>query len=225
MNLSGVAVCIFDVNGVLIDSNAANARAMAEAFDAPRELRPRLQATYLRLTGIDRGEKIRIVQQTVIGRPFREGEFQTIWNRFKRLAGESMTKAPLMPGVRAVLNQLGKQGITRAALSNTPVEELERILALHDLDGMLEIVRGGGDWPKFESLAKLLREFRFDPASCLFFGDGKGDLSAARLAGVPFVAIDPSMEEFRGETDVRGPYASLEEWHSKLQGSVLPRAF
>jgi len=59
------AVCIFDVNGVLIDSNHANAQAMAEAFSDDPVVKKRTAQQYLTLTGIDRGTKIRTLQQEV----------------------------------------------------------------------------------------------------------------------------------------------------------------
>ena len=60
MDLSRIKVCIFDVNGVLIDSNLANARAMAEAFTEDPALQERIAELYLTLTGIDRGSKIQV---------------------------------------------------------------------------------------------------------------------------------------------------------------------
>ncbi len=70
MDLSTIKVCIFDVNGVLIDSNRANARAMARSFtDDPATLHL-IEELYLELTGIDRGSKIRIIQERVMRRPF-----------------------------------------------------------------------------------------------------------------------------------------------------------
>jgi beta-phosphoglucomutase-like phosphatase (HAD superfamily) len=64
-------VCIFDVNGVLIDSNLANARAMAEAFTGDLMRQERIAGLYLTLTGIDRGTKIRTIQQRGIRHPLQ----------------------------------------------------------------------------------------------------------------------------------------------------------
>ncbi|PLX53783.1 MAG: hypothetical protein C0611_03400, partial [Desulfobacteraceae bacterium] len=98
---------------------------------------------------------------------------------------------------------------------NTPLVELNEILRVQKLDLLLDIIRGGGDWPKTESLARLLGEFQLDPATCVFIGDGKGDLSAARYTKVPFVAIDPDTGEFKGEDGFDGPYKNLSEWGKK----------
>lgn len=210
-----IKVCIFDVNGVLIDSNPANAEAMAQAFTADPAVWERIVTLYLGLTGIDRGSKIRAVQEQVIGRPFHEGEFDLRWERFKTLSRQSMIKAPLTRGSKETLVELGDRGITRVALSNTPLAELGEILASHNLSGHLDIIRGGGDHPKSESLVQFLDEFRFDPGQCLFLGDGKGDLAAARRAAVAFVAIDPGYGEFRNETGFDGPYRDLPDWSEK----------
>lgn len=216
MELCNIRVCIFDVNGVLIDSNPANALAMAKAFTDDAVLQDRIVHLYFQLTGIDRGTKIRMIQKRIIGGPFREGEFELRWEKVKGLVRESMGNAPLLPGTREVLGELGKRKINRVALSNTPRVELEAILAAQNLDALLELIRGGGDWPKSESLGRLLREFQIDREKAIFFGDGKGDLEAAREAGILFVAIDPGRGEFVDQEGFEGPYANLGDWGKEV---------
>jgi phosphoglycolate phosphatase-like HAD superfamily hydrolase len=218
MDLSKIQICIFDVNGVLIESNLANALAMGEAFTDDPALRDQIMEQYLKLTGIDRGSKIRIIQEQVMKRPFRKREFERRWERVKELVHVSMSKAPLIKGCKRVLAELGKRKITRVALSNTPRAELEKILSAQGLESFLDFIRGGGDWPKTESLGRLLREFQFEPHKCLFMGDGKGDLAAARSAGVAFVAIDPDTGEFDDEEGFEGPYKNLFEWGQRVLG-------
>jgi phosphoglycolate phosphatase-like HAD superfamily hydrolase len=208
----GLRVCVFDVNGVLIDSNPANAQAMAQAFSEEPLLQEKIVQLYLQLTGLDRGTKIRLIQERLIGVPFDEGEFDLRWKRFKHLGSLSMLKAPPTEGCQRVLMELGKREILRIALSNTPVAELKVTLAAHSLEYHLDQIRGGGDWPKSDSLRQLLEELPFAPSECLFFGDGKGDLAAARLNSVPFVAIDPGTGEFIGEEGFAGPYRHLFAW-------------
>ncbi len=205
-------VCIFDINGVLIDSNLANARAMARAFTDDLVMQEQIENFYLTLTGIDRGEKIRRVQFQLIQRPFAENEFELRWEKLKILTAKSMSMAPLALDCKDILKALAKQGITRVALSNTPLNELRQILVGKTLEPLLDIIRGGGNWPKTDSLKHLLDEFGFSPETCLFIGDGKGDLWAARAANVPFVAIDPGTGEFDEEEGFNGPFTNLAEW-------------
>lgn len=217
------SVCIFDVNGVLIDSNQANARAMGEAFSDDPETRDRIARSYLQMTGINRGEKIRRIQVQVIGRPFEPGEPEARWEKFRTLAHEAMTMAPLAPGAKDVLGELAERRVRLVALSNTPLAELQEILKVHGLREFLDIVRGGGNWPKSESLLRLLEEFQLPRAECLFLGDGKGDLHAARYAGVRFVAIDGGTGEFSNEQGFDGPYRDLEAWGAKVLGIRAPK--
>ncbi|UCD87748.1 MAG: HAD family hydrolase, partial [Desulfobacterales bacterium] len=160
MSFVKVKLCIFDVNGVLIDSNLANAQAMARAFTDDPIVQKRIADLYLKLTGIDRGSKIRIIQEQVISRPFNQNEFDLRWEGFHSLSHQSMLKAPLLPGCKEILDEIGTLDITRAALSNTPLAELQEILAAHNLETLLDIVRGGGNWPKSESLVRLIQEFQ-----------------------------------------------------------------
>lgn len=218
MNLNETRNVVCDVNGVLIDSNLTNARAMAGAFTGDHDLQERIIAFYLTLTGIDRGTKIRRIQEEIIGRPFREGEYTLRWEGFKRIGGASMRTVPLMPGCREVLDELGRRHMTRIALSNTPLSELKKCLAAQGLDTRLEVIRGGGDWTKAESLRRLLEEFHYAPGECLVIGDGKGDLAAARQAGVSFVAIDPGTGEFDDESGFDGPYTDLAHFGREMLG-------
>jgi phosphoglycolate phosphatase-like HAD superfamily hydrolase len=218
MEIANIKIGIFDVNGVLIDSNLANAQGMAEAFTHDPALQNQIVHLYLKLTGIDRGSKIRIIQKQVMKRPFKEKEFERRWEKVKDLVHETMTKAPLIKGCGEVLTELGKRKITRVALSNTPKAELQKILSAQNLEPFLDIIRGGGDWPKSESLGRLLREFQFEPHKCLFIGDGKGDLAAARAARVAFVAIDPGTGEFDDEEGFDGPFKNLLDWGQQALG-------
>lgn len=223
MKAPSFAVCIFDVNGVLIDSNLANARAMAQAFTDDPGIQERISRMYLQMTGINRGEKIRTIQAQIFGRPFDAGEFEVRWEGFKKLAHRAMGTAPLTPGTMEVLKELGNRHVRRVALSNTPLAELEEILSVHGLRESLDIVRGGGNWPKSQSLISLLDEFHLDPRECLFLGDGKGDLDAAQSAGVRFVAIDRGTGEFSGQHGFDGPYRNLEQWGVEVLGMQVQK--
>ncbi len=218
MDLKKIKVCIFDVNGVLIDSNLANAKAMGKAFSNDPIMQDRIAEFYLTLTGIDRGSKIRKVQAHYFGEPLTENEFELCWQKLIDLTRQSMTGAPLTKGCTDILAALGRLNIIRVALSNTPLVELSDILRAQKLDLLLDIIRGGGDWPKIESLVRFLDEFKLDPTTCVFIGDGKGDLYAARYTKVPFVAIDPDTGEFEEEDGFDGPYKNLAEWGKKQLG-------
>ena len=215
MSFTDIHIFIFDVNGVLIDSNTANAEAMGMAFTDDPLLRDRIVKLYLGLTGIDRGSKIRDIQKRLIGRPFADNEFATLWERFKKLSREAMLKAPLGDGAKEVLYKLKEMGRTRVALSNTPSDELREILEGHGLDKYLDIIRGGGNWPKSESLIRLLKEFQYRSKDCFFLADGKGDFIAAKAADVAFGAIDPGTGEFDQESGFKGPYKNMAEWGRK----------
>ena len=60
---------------------------------------------YLKLTGIDRGSKIRIIQEQVMKRPLKDKEFERRWEKVKELVHVSMSKAPLIKGCKEVLTE------------------------------------------------------------------------------------------------------------------------
>lgn len=155
------------------------------------------------------------------GESLGENEFVLYWQKLIHLTRQSVNGAHLTEGCADILAALGRLKITRIALSNTPLLELNEILRAQKLDLLLDIIRGGGDWPKTESLARLLEEFQLDPAIFDFIGDGKEDLSAARYTKVPFVAIDPDTGEFEEEDGFDGPYKNLAEWGRKRLVQIL----
>jgi phosphoglycolate phosphatase-like HAD superfamily hydrolase len=218
MTLEGITTCVFDINGVLIDSNRANATALARAFTQDAAVQDRIVSLYLQLTGIDRGTKIRKVQDRVMGRPFEKGEFQRVWDRVRIFTRDAMVGAPLLPGCRETLTELGRRGLKRVALSNTPGPELKAILAAKRLDALFDVIRGGGDRPKAESLMRVIEELALDASTCLFIGDGKGDYLAATRAGIRFIAIDPGTGEFDTYDGFEGPYRNLAHWGREALG-------
>ncbi|NLC70177.1 MAG: HAD family hydrolase [Desulfuromonadaceae bacterium] len=218
MDINTKRVFIFDVNGVLVLSNVGNAWGMAEAFTSDPKLADRIVQLYWQMGGLDRGSKIRLVQDRIIRRPFQEEEFELRWERFRELSSRSMMTAPLGRGCREVLACLGERGKVRVALSNTPPGQLDDILKKRCLDRFFDVVRGGGDWPKSESLARLLKEEGFQPGECLFLADGRGDLEAARLSGVDFVGINDVAGEFAGQEGVSAIYSDLAAWGEENLG-------
>ena len=223
MDIASKRVFIFDINGVLILSNVGNAWGMAEAFTDDPELRERIVELYWQMGGIDRGSKIRMVQDKIIGRPFRKGEFELRWQRFREFSSRSLMTAPLGRGCLEVLGCLGELGKVRAALSNTPLAQLEDVLNKRGLGKYFDLIRGGGDWPKSESLARLLEEQGFQAEECLFLADGRGDLEAARLSGVSFVGINEVAEEFGSREGVSAIYPDLGAWGEENLGLKLER--
>lgn len=221
MDISAKRVFIFDVNGVLVLSNLGNAWGMAAAFTDDPPQRERIVALYWQMGGIDRGSKIRMVQEKIIGRPFREGEFERRWERFREFSSRSMMSAPLGRGCREVLTCLGKLEKVRVALSNTPPAQLKDVLEQRGLNRYFELVRGGGDWPKSASLARLLDDQGFQAGECLFLADGRGDLEAARLSGVGFVGINEVAGEFGDRRGVAAIYPDLAAWGEENLGLKL----
>ena len=69
-------------------------------------------------------------------------------------------------------------------------------------------------------MEKVLRTWISKRSRCVFIGDGKGDLSAARYTKIPFVAIDPDTGEFEGEDGFDGPYKNLAEWGKKRLAQI-----
>ena len=139
-----IAVCIFDVNGVLIDSNLANARAMAQAFTDDPILQERIAQLYLTLTGIDRGTKIRKIQEQMIAAA--------------KIANAHYFVSRLPHGYDTVLSERGNNlsqgerqllGIARAILADPRIlildeatSSVDSLTESHIQEGLIRLMKG-----------------------------------------------------------------------------------
>jgi HAD superfamily hydrolase (TIGR01509 family) len=179
---------ILDVDGTLVDSNDAHAKAWVEAledggFDVPFErVRP--------LIGMG-GDKL---LPEVTGLPGKHPRSERIGRR----RGE-IFKARYLPALRPfpktreLLLRMRDEGLTLAVASSAEPEELEALLTIA---GAKDLVRGASSADDVESskpdpdvVHAALGRLGRDPAFVVMIGDTPYDVEAARRAGVRAIAF------------------------------------
>lgn len=191
-----VGCCIFDLDGVLVDTARLHLRAWQELARGLGFELPDAAADALR--GIGRRDSLDLVLAAggLAGR-YSESELERLAERkntrYVALAG-AMTPADVLPGVRSFLEELRARGIRRAvgSSSRNAALVLDRcgLRPLFDavVDGTM-VRRAKPDPELFLQAASCCAAL---PASCVVFEDGASGIEAAARAGMRSVGVGPA---------------------------------
>ena len=178
-----IEAVIFDVDGTLVDSNDAHARAFVEAFadcgfDVPFEKVRRL---------IGKGSD-KLIPELI-------GRFdQRVADRKKAIFRQRFLPA-LQPfgGVGKLLRTLHERGIRLAVASSAGKDELDALLAVTGVAELLEQQTDADDAehskPDPDIVRAALQKLALPAPGCVMVGDTPYDAEAARRAGVGFVGV------------------------------------
>jgi phosphoglycolate phosphatase-like HAD superfamily hydrolase len=169
---------ILDVDGTLIDSNDAHARAFAEALQVPVErVRPLIGK------GADK------LMPELIGR----------YDAALAERKKAIFKARFLPGLRPfprcreLLARFKGLGFRLVAASSAGKDELDDLLAVagaHDyLEAQIDADDAERSKPDPDIVLAALDKLRLPAAQCLMLGDTPYDAQAAARAGVAFVGL------------------------------------
>lgn len=179
---------LFDVDGTLIDSNDAHARAwvaaLAEAgYDVPFErIRPLIGQ------GGDR------ILPEVAGLSDEQEPGKTIAAR----RGEIFKERELggigpQPGAKALLEAVRARGARVVVATSAKRDELDGLLARADLNALVDVATtsddAGSSKPAPDIVHSALEKAGLAPQAAVFVGDTKWDVEAAHKAGVACIAL------------------------------------
>lgn len=186
--MSGPRVCILDVDGTLIDSNDAHARAWAEtgaelgydiAFEAVRPLIGMGGDRVLpRVAGVeaDSPEGKRLSERR--GELFRERHLPTL---------------RAFPEARALLERMRAAGLTLVVASSASADDLGALLRQAGVDDLIEAETNADDAeaskPAPDIVAAALASAGAAPHEAVMLGDTPYDVESAGRAGVRCIAL------------------------------------
>jgi len=174
---------IFDVDGTLVDSNDAHARAFVEAF---REFGFEIRFEKLRrLIGMGSDKLI----AELIGR-----DDESLAERKKALFRQRHLPAlRAFPCVEELLAALRARGLKLAVASSAAGDELDALLERAHAKRYLEARTDAGDAerskPDPDIMQAALRKLALPAARCVMVGDTPYDAEAAQRAGLAFVGV------------------------------------
>ena len=192
-----VEAVIFDMDGLLLDTEIVYRAAMIEAGSSfgigfTAEI-------YSAMVGKTSPESA-VMLRGLYGETFPvEAYFQRVWNDVEDLL-EAETR--LKAGVIEILDYLDDQGLPRAIATSNGMASVERYLGRFDLAPRFHAVVANGDVtrhkPHPDPYLEAARRISVDPTRCLALEDSHPGVRAAHAAGMMTVMVpdilDPNEE-------------------------------
>jgi HAD superfamily hydrolase (TIGR01509 family) len=183
-----VRAVLLDVDGTLIDSNAAHARAWVAAL-AEAGVRVSLERVRWRI-GMG-GDKILaqvagIDADSPLGQHIGERRLEIFLHRH-------LPRCRALPGARALVQRLRRDGIGCTVASSAQPSELQPLLRRAGVADLIDSAATSGDAaqskPDPDIVCAALRRAAVAPEEALMVGDTPYDIEAASRAGVRIVAL------------------------------------
>lgn len=180
---------ILDLDGTLIDSNDAHARAWLEAMRESRFDPP--FATVRRLIGMG-GEflipaALGIAADSDAGRRISRRRREIFSQRY-------LPQLQPFPQVRQLLEKMQQRGLRRVVASASQREEMERMLELAGIADLVQEATSASEVedpkPEPDVVLAALDKLALGPEQVLLLGDTPYDIEAAGRVGVPVVALE-----------------------------------
>jgi beta-phosphoglucomutase len=186
--------CIFDMDGVLVDSGSHH-RAAWQALLDELGATP-AAAEFWRLTI---GRPAEEAVPLVLGRSLSEDEARHVAFRKRELYLRLARGVQAVPGVQAFVADLAERGVPRAVATSATRRDVERILRQLDLRLYFEVIVSVEDvvWGKPDPEVYVLaaRRLRVPPEACLVLEDSLVGVEAARRAGMRAVGVSTAHDE------------------------------
>jgi phosphoglycolate phosphatase len=183
---------VFDVDGTLIDSQAAILAAMRSAFLA-EGLEPPDRRTILSIVGLSLPLAVATLAQEHDAATVSRLE-QGYRDAFVRLRaeGEGEETSPLFPGALDALRRLHGAEALLAVATGKARRGLEHVLDAYDLRGFFVATQTADDAPSKPHpgmIDNLIRATGAEPADVVMIGDTSFDMEMARSAGARALGV------------------------------------
>jgi HAD superfamily hydrolase (TIGR01509 family) len=220
---------IFDVDGTLVDSNDAHARAWVDAFEEAGL--PSDFASVRRLIGVG-GDKL-LPQVTGLGPDSERGK-RILERRAAIFRDRYVSGLRPFPGTRELFQTLASDGFRLGIASSARKDELARLLDIAGVSDLVEQKTSASDVesskPDPDVVHAALARLGVAPGQALMVGDTPYDGEAAHRGGVGFIAfrsggwmdaeLAGALAIFEGPADM----LNARPWRSWAQGIHLQDA-
>lgn len=180
---------IFDMDGVLIDSEPLHQRVEQQIFrESGLSLSAREHARVLGMSSPNMWDLVR--REYGLARSREE-----LLRREEELYRECLERegVPLVPGVLALLEFLEDRGVPRALASSAPMEQIEYALTRTPLGRFFSVTLSGATLPRSKPDPEIFllaaRGLGCAPQVCLVVEDAPAGVAAARGAGMSCIAF------------------------------------
>jgi phosphoglycolate phosphatase-like HAD superfamily hydrolase len=188
-------VLVFDMDGVLLQSNHLKHEAMLDLFEMDEAQRRSVERYNQGAGGVPRRRKFAHIWSDILARPYDPAVEETLAGAYERALRQRLLDAPLVEGVRMFIESCGQPCFVCTA---APDAEARELLSHRGIDGLFEGVFGDS-MSKQGALAAIAAISGCAADRIVFFGDSEADLQAARAAGCRFVGVTREKNDFARE--------------------------
>lgn len=214
---------LFDVDGTLVDSNDAHARAWEAAFREAGHQVPFDRIRRLIGMGGDQllPETIGVSDTTPEGKAIarRRGEI------FRE---RHLPHVRPLPGARDLVVRLRRDGYRLGVATSAQPDELAALLKIAGVDDLFEARTSADEVdeskPEPDIVLAAVRKLQLPPAAAVLIGDTPYDAESARRAGVAFIGLRSGGWREDALTDALAVYDGPADLLARLDSSPLRRA-
>jgi HAD superfamily hydrolase (TIGR01549 family) len=186
--MSSIQAVIFDIDGTLLDSNDAHARAFEAAFLENGRPYPYLEIR--RLIGMGGDNLI----PTLSGLKKESPKGKRISHRKKEVFfSKYFSQLCSFPKVRELMSALKDRGMKISIATSASQDELKQFLKLLEIEEFLDAHTHSDDVesskPDPDVIRAALKKLNFKPNQVIMIGDTPYDIEAASRAGVKTIAL------------------------------------
>jgi HAD superfamily hydrolase (TIGR01549 family) len=191
LTTNALKAVIFDVDGVLLDSRAAN-------IVFYREFLQRHGYKGLSEDVLAHGHHMNLLDAISFMTGAPADRVTELWQEAKRLEGYPEHLLQLPDGCRAALESLA-MGYPLAIVTARIREGIDHFYAFSGLESLFATAVGYEDYsrpkPDAEPLLVACQRLGVEPAGAVYIGDAPSDLACARAAGTRFIAYGDAIAD------------------------------
>lgn len=181
---------LFDLDGTLVDT-APDLGAAANAVRQQLGMPPLPVAEYRPVASAG----ARGLLRTALGIAPEHADFEAHRSYFLDYYRANLSRhSVLFPGMDDALHAFEQRGVSWGVVTNKPAWLTRPLMDQLDLTRRAACIVSGDEVPKAKPAPDSLRlacaQLRLHPADCVYVGDDKRDIDAARAAGMPAIAAE-----------------------------------
>lgn len=184
---------IFDFDGVLAETNSIRIEGFKLLFSSyPVEARDSMVSFASENGGLSRYVKIRHFFDNILSQTISDDKVQQLADRYSDIVKNKIIAADAVKGSTSFLSRWTNL-LDFSIISGSDESELRSVCASRGISHFFNNIFGSPA-TKQENFQRLLDVTGWERQDCLFIGDTRNDLIAARDVGIAFLARDSGIE-------------------------------
>ena len=182
------AAALLDVDGTIVDSNGAHARAFVEAFESLG-----MQVPYERVRRLIGKGGDKLIPE-ISGRDEKEWVKEVGERKKEAFFARHFDAIRPFPQVRELLERMKAEGLALIVATSAGEDEMEKLLGIAGVNDLFDESATKDDAkrskPDPDIIGAALEAGGIDPSRAIMLGDTPYDVEAARRAGVDTVGLE-----------------------------------